>query len=55
MSVFVPEDIGFETSTMYKGTHSYVVPEMKKLFVLNSSGFVDLYFNDVYGLQKSLA
>ena len=53
MTSFIFEPIGNESLRSYQGTNSYVIPEMKRLYMLDSKGYVDLYYNDVFGLIKS--
>ena len=58
---FVFVDFGFskclegkeKTSTVFFGTVNYCDPDMLKLYMLNSKGFVDLYKNDWHGLKKT--
>ena len=47
------EECGFKTMTSFRGTMFYTSPEMRKLY-LNVAGWVDLYYNDLFGLQMSL-
>lgn len=37
------------------GTYAYSSDEMKRIFTLRTPGFVDLYFNDLFGLKKSIS
>lgn len=50
-SDFIYEKLGEKTFLCYVGTYEYSSPEMKK--ALTSDGYVDLYFNDVYALERS--
>lgn len=54
MTRFVLEPAGYLSLTRFMGTHPFASPQMKKLYLLNSKGLVDLYFNDAYGLEQSL-
>lgn len=47
----VVEDIGYTTYSSFVGSYVYSSPEMKKLYFLRSKSYVDLYFNDLYGLR----
>lgn len=53
MTCIIAEPIGIESLRSFQGTHTYVIPEMKRLYMLDSKGYVDLYYNDVFGLIKS--
>lgn len=53
LSSVVKENIGEESFTHYFGTYSYCLPEMKDLLMKESFGYVDFYYNDVYGLLLS--
>jgi hypothetical protein len=48
----VKEPIGKKSKTKFIGTFSYASPDMKKLYFLKDAGYVDLYYNDLYGLLK---
>jgi hypothetical protein len=48
----VKEPIGKKSKTKFIGTFSYASPEMKKLYFLKDYGYVDLYYNDLYGLLE---
>jgi len=39
----------------YRGTLDYVSPEMKKLYQSRDKGWVDLHFNDLWGLRITLS
>jgi serine/threonine protein kinase len=52
-SEFIEEKLGEKTFLCYVGTYEYSSPEMKK--ALTSDNYVDLYFNDVYALEKSFS
>lgn len=51
-SDFIDEKLGERTFECFIGTYEYSSPEMKK--ALTSDTLVDLYYNDMYSLQKSL-
>lgn len=40
------------TLTYFFGTITYCSEEMQNIFAKYKQDFVDLYFNDVYGLNK---
>lgn len=48
------EPIGYKSITNYEGTFNYSSDEMKKLYFLRRKSHVDLYFNDLCCLQKTL-
>jgi serine/threonine protein kinase len=50
----INEPIGYKSFTLYSGTFSYSSDEMKKLFLLKKKGYVDLYYNDLYCLLKTI-
>lgn len=54
LSRVVAENVGYRTLTRYLGTYRYTSPEMKKLFILKTLSKVDLYYNDIHGLMKSI-
>jgi hypothetical protein len=41
--------------TKFSGTYSYCTKEMKKLFKTRQSSWVNLHFNDAYGLDLSIS
>lgn len=47
----IVEDIGYMTFSSFVGSYLYSSPEMKKLYFLRPKGYVDLYYNDLYGLH----
>lgn len=49
----IAEECGMKTKTKFKGTICFMSAEMKKLYFGNT-GWVDLYYNDLLGFQKSL-
>jgi serine/threonine protein kinase len=52
-SEFIEEPFGEKTFICYIGTYEYSCLGMRK--TLTSDNYVDLYYNDVFGLEKSLA
>ena len=52
LSRFVKEEIGEKTLTKFVGTLHVTSPQMKKTYYLNKAMWVDLYYNDQWGLQK---
>lgn len=54
MSEYVSEPVGSLTYTRFFGTHSYASPEMQSLFLSGKGGMVDLFYNDVHALWRSI-
>lgn len=54
LSLINSEAIGFKTKTSFLGTLKYCSDEMKRLYMMRNSGYVDLYHNDAVALHKSL-
>ena len=54
MSEYTHERPGGKIFTGFAGTYSYCSEEMKKLFTSHERSYVDLYFNDAYGLELSI-
>ena len=52
-SGFIQQAAGELSKTLYIGTFSYSSPEMRKLYFLKARGWVDLYYNDLYGVLRS--
>lgn len=52
MSKVVKENIGQKSFTSFFGTYNFCSEDMKKLLIDNSSGYADLYFNDIFALKK---
>ena len=49
------EDVGKESySGGFIGTYSHTIKEIKSLYHLKCGGFVDFYYNDLYGLEKTI-
>ena len=46
--------VGVKTKTSFFGTPQYASPEMRKYYLLNQAGLVDLYFNDWHALKITL-
>jgi serine/threonine protein kinase len=55
LSRIIKEQLGSKTFTSFLGSLSYCYDEMVKLYLDETSGFVDLYYNDAFGLDKSLS
>ena len=53
-ATFLQEKIGETITSKFIGTFQYVVEELQELYFLGFSGEIDFYYNDVYGLEKSL-
>lgn len=51
---YVHESPGYKTFAKFEGTYKYSSEEMKKIYLLRNRAFVDLYYNDLHGLQKTL-
>ena len=51
LSRFVKEDIGEKTLSRFVGTVNIASPEMKKTYFLRKAMWVDLYYNDQWGLE----
>lgn len=49
----INEEVGEKTATYREGTARFMSPEMKGLEV-GVPGFVDLYYNDLYGIRMTL-
>ncbi len=54
ISKYTNERPGEKMFTSFAGTYSYCSEEMKKLFTHHECSYVDLYFNDAYGLELSI-
>ena len=52
---YIREPIGEKTKTHFIGTYSYTLEEMKKAYILKQKNFVDIYYNDVFGLEKTIS
>jgi serine/threonine protein kinase len=52
LSTSITERIAQKTLTCYCGTPSFMSYEMENLKNLQYKGYVDLFYNDVYGLSK---
>ena len=48
----VKEKPGSKTLTKFVGTPGWCSPEMMKLSKTNICEFIDVYYNDIYGLLK---
>lgn len=54
LSMFLLESLGEKNLTAYFGTYEYSSGEMKKILESENIGYVDLYYNDLYGLEHSI-
>ena len=54
ISQYRREGPGYLIQTNFAGTYSYCTDEMKKLFKNRESSWVDLHYNDAYGLELSV-
>lgn len=54
LSRLLKETMGSKTVTTFSGTYRFCCDEMKNLFGTGKSALVDLYFNDIYGLNESV-
>ena len=52
---YVHEPLGYKTLTKFEGTFKYCSEEMKKIYFLKNQAYVDLYYNDLHGLQKTFS
>lgn len=50
----LPQPIGYTTPTHFKGSLKYASPDMAELCYDNSKREVDMYWNDLHGLQLIL-
>lgn len=55
LSEVLKEDAGLMTWTGFRGNLKSASPEMFELFRKKESGFVDLYWNDLFGLRSVLS
>ena len=54
LSTVVKEKPGQKTYTGFCGTFEHSYSEMKTLFIENKKGYVDLFYNDLFGVKSSL-
>lgn len=56
LSKIIKEEIGHKTFSSFSGSLEFVSTEMLGLFAVTSTkkDYVDLYYNDLIGLQKSI-
>lgn len=54
LSRIISENIGETTLTNYVGTVDYWSPEMGKCYLEKKALHIDLYYNDLYGLEKTI-
>ena len=52
---FIEEEVGLKTKTKFVGTYTYVTDEIKQLYNLTRFGYVDFYYNDLFGLEKVIS
>ena len=52
ISRFVKENVGEVSFTRFVGTLCHTSPQMKKAYYLDKAMWVDLYYNDLWGLQR---
>ena len=52
LSKFVKEDVGEKTLSKFVGTIHSASPQMRKTYYLNKAMWVDLYYNDLWGLEQ---
>ena len=50
---FNKDKLGTLTQIGFRGTYSYCCKEMKNLYFLKKADYVDVYYNDLYGLERS--
>ena len=56
LSDMIKQICGNKTFTNFVGTAPYVSKEMLQLLSIDSTGdFIDLYYNDLIGLEKSIS
>lgn len=53
LSMLLAEKVGEKTLTHFFGTFGHSSPEMREIFNEFKMCHVDLYYNDLYGLQTS--
>lgn len=49
-SDIIKEDVGYKTLTVFRGTPDFCTAEMLAT-MMKREGYVDLYYNDAYGLD----
>ena len=54
-TIFLRESVGEKTYSKFIGTFRYTYDEIQKLYYLSEGDRVDFYYNDVYGLERSIA
>lgn len=54
LSQIIEEDYGFKSKTYFKGTPQFSSHEMASIMASQNQKYIDLYFNDYYGLKKSI-
>ena len=54
MASFTKAKVGYKSYVSFKGTLKYAGEEMRKVYLLKSRGFVDLYHNDLHCTKKTI-
>ena len=54
LATFVKEMIGQKTLTGFSGSLKFCTEEMARCCLAKEDQYIDLYFNDLYGLTESL-
>ena len=54
-ATFLKQEIGEKSVTNFIGTYSWASPELQKLSLLKTVGWVDFYYNDLQALQKVIS
>lgn len=50
----VCEPLGSKTLVSFTGSFNYCCPEMLELYLKDELGYINLYYNDAYCLEKSM-
>ena len=53
-STMLRQSIGQKTYTKFIGTFKYTYDELQKLYYFERGDEVDFYYNDIYGLERSI-
>lgn len=54
LSLLIKNEVGYKTYSNFAGTLSYCSEEMKKNYYTQRENLIDLYYNDLVSLKKSL-
>ena len=54
LAAFIKEEIGTKTFTFFAGSINFVSDEMMKSYESKKKMNIDLYYNDLHGLQNSI-